>query len=193
MKELEITVKVNCSLKELDEYLLNNGFKIVDKYDCYDKYLINKDINISNMKDLDVIKKCILLRDIIGIKKSITSKNKIYDHNGRITKQEKIDCVVDDLSLALKFMESINFRVLLEIYDKIIVYSNGEIEICSQYVNDKYLFIEMEDTAFKTPKHDYDNLDSMINDFDKIGIDYDNSNYFVSKAEIILNEVRKCL
>lgn len=190
MRNLEITVKVNWNYDRLNNYLLNNGFKIVDKYDCYDKYMINKDLDISNMKDLDVLDKCVLARNLINIKQSLTYKKKEYDKNENIISQSKIDCIVKDLDVAIKFMESINYKILFEIYDKLTVYSNGFIEICVQEVNDKYLMIEMEDVGDKTPNHSYDNIEDMIKDFDKIGIDYDKSNYFVKKAQIILNEVK---
>lgn len=190
MKELEITVKVNWNYKKLNEYLLSNSFKVVDKYDCYDRYMINKDLNISNMKDLDILDKCVIARDIIGTKQCLTYKEKKYDENENIVSQSKIDCIVEDLDTAIKFMESIGYKILFEVYDKITVYSNGNIEICVQYVNDRYLMIEMEDVGDKTKNHHYDNIEDMIRDFDKIGIDYDKNNYFVKKAQIILNEVR---
>lgn len=190
MRELEITVKVNWDYDTLDKYLLNNGFKVVDKYDCYDKYMIRNDLNISNMKSLDIISNCILARNLINIKQCLTYKHKEYDENENIINQSKIDCIVKDLDVAIEFMKSIGYKVLFEIYNKVTVYSNGNIEICVQNVNDKYLMIEVEDTGSRTPNHNYDNIDDMIKDFDKIGIDYDKSNYFVKKAEIILNEVR---
>ncbi len=190
MKELEITVKVNCSFEELNKYLLDKGFKIVDKYSCYDRYMIDKNIDISKMKDLDVLDKCILARRIGTSKKCLTYKKRIYDENENIISQTKLDCIVDDVDQAIKFMESIGYKVLFEIYDELVVYSNGKIEFASQMVNDKYLLIEMEDKSSITPKHNYDNIDDMIKDFEKVGIDYDKSNYFVKKAQIVLNEVR---
>ena len=190
MKNLEITVKVNWSFEKLNEYLLSNDFKIVDKYDLYDRYMINKDFDITNMKDLDILDKCILARKIGDSKKCLTYKSKKYDKNENIINQSKVDCIVENLDAAIKFMKSIGYKVLFKIYDKLTVYSNGNIEICVQNVNDKYLMIEMENTSDKTKNHHYDNIEDMIRDFDKIGIDYDKSNYFVKKAQIILNEVR---
>lgn len=190
MKNLEITVKVNCSYEELNDYLIKNNFKVVDKYDCYDRYMIDKCLDITSMRDLDVLDKCVIARDIVGIKQCLTHKEKIYDNKENIISQSKIDCYVNDLEVAMEFMKSIGYKILFEVYDKITVYSNGNIEICVQNVNDKYLMIEMEDVGDKTKKHHYDNIKDMISDFDKIGIDYDKSNYFVKKAQIILNEVR---
>lgn len=190
MKNLEITVKVNWSFEKLNEYLLSNDFKIVDKYNLYDRYMINKDLDITNMKDLDILDKCILARKIGDFKQCLTYKSKKYDKDENIISQSKVDCIVENLDTAIKFMESIGYKILFEMYDKLIVYSNGNIEICVQNVNDKYLMIEMEDIGDRTKNHHYDNIEDMIRDFDKIGIDYDKSNYFVKKAQIILNEVR---
>jgi len=191
MRNFEITVKVNCSLKELNDYLIEKNFKIMEKYDCYDRYMINKDIDISNMKDLDILSKCVLLRELVGIKSSITYKNKVYDENENIIKQSKIDCIIYDLEEGRKLLEAMNYKILFEIYDKLTVYSDGNIELSVQYVNDKYLFIEVEDTSSYTPNHNYENIDDMINDFKKIGIDCED-NYFVKKAQIILNEEVLC-
>ena len=110
MRNLEITVKVNISKEDLNNYLLNNGFKVVDKYDCYDRYMINKDLDISNMNDLDVIKNCVLVRDLPNIKKCLTFKKKEYDNKGNIIKQEKVDCIVENIDNALKFMELIDYK-----------------------------------------------------------------------------------
>ena len=83
-------------------------------------------------------------------------------------------------------MESINYKILFRLKDKIIVYSNGIYEIAVQLVNDKYLFIEMEDSS-ETGKS-FNSIEEMINEFSKLDIDYDRSNYFAKKAQIILNE-----
>lgn len=60
---------------------------------------------------------------------------------------------------------------------KYLVKHGLNIEFLVQIVNNKYVFIEMEDKEYHGGKK-YDN------------IDYDRSDYFVKKAQIILNENR---
>ena len=187
MKNLEITVKVNSTYNKLHKDLLKSGFKIVDKYSCFDTYMIDDNIDISNMKDLDILDKCILVRDIMPHMKLLTYKKKIYDEFENIIKQSKIEVKIDNVDTAIKLMEAINYKKLIEIEDNLVVYSNDKLEIAVQLVNNKYLFIEMEDEGHFTNKK-YSNINDMIKDFEKINIDYDRTNYFVKKAQIILNE-----
>ena len=75
-KELEITVKVNCSYKELHKKLLDNGFSIKEEYEVNDVYMIDKNIDIKKLKKLEILSKCILVRDIVGCEKLLLYKEK---------------------------------------------------------------------------------------------------------------------
>lgn len=187
VRELEITVKVNSNYEKLHRDLIKNGFKIVDKYSCYDTYMIDSNIDTRNMRDLDIISKCVIVRDIIPYTKLLTYKKKTYDEFDNIIEQSKIDVKIDDIDNAIKFMKTINYKKLIDITDNLIVYSNNLFDIAVQLVNDKYIFIEMENEAQYGSKK-YSNIKDMIRDFETINIDYDNSNYFVKKAQIVLNE-----
>ena len=77
-----------------------------------DIYMIRDDIDISTMKSLDVLKNCILIREFVGIEKELLYKYKKYDDNGDILEQGKIECPIDDIKKAIKFMEAINYKKL---------------------------------------------------------------------------------
>lgn len=77
--ENEITVKVNTTYDKLHDILLKNNFIIKEEYTVKDTYMINKEINITELNDLEVLKKCILVRDVVDIEKSLVYKNKEYD------------------------------------------------------------------------------------------------------------------
>lgn len=179
MKELEITVKVNSSYDKLHSDLERIGFKKIKQTIMYDTYMIDKNIDISNIKDLDILSKCIIVRNIDDYNAFIY-KIKEYDEYENIISQEKIECNILDINNGIKFMKMINYKELLNIKSELIFYSNNNLDILVQIVNDSFILIEMEDDKFN-------NIEDMINEFSKLDIDYDKSNYFVKKAQIILN------
>ena len=185
--EKEITVLVNTDYETLHKKLIENNFKIKEKFDLNDIYMIHKDVDIENISKLDVLKQCILVRDVVGYGKYLTYKYKKYAPNGDILEQGKTECEINNIDEAVKFMEAINYKILFKIYDKCIVYANETTEFAVQLVNDKYIFIELEDKCNHIDRT-YNEIEEMKNDLDSYNLPYDKDNYFVKKAELILNE-----
>ena len=185
--ETEITVLVKSDYGVLKRELEKNEFQIKEKYELKDVYMIDKDIDLSKLSKLEILKKCILVRDIVNIKKELLYKYKKYDVNGDILEQGKVECPVIDIEKAIGFMESINYKKLFNIYDRCIVYANKETELVVQLVNDKYIFIEMESEC-EHIKRKYNSVEELKNDINRYNLPIDNSNYFVKKAELILSE-----
>lgn len=186
-KEIEITVRVNVSYEKLKEELKQNNFIRKEEYIVNDSYLINSLINITDMKSLDILKKCVLVRDIVGILKQLLYKYKKYDNNGNIIEQGKIKCPVTDINKAMEFMNAIGYEKLFDIHDKCIVFTNDKTELVVQLVNDKYIFIEMESEPQYINKK-YENVEELKDDICSYNLSIDKSNFFVKKAELILNE-----
>lgn len=186
-KEIEITVRVNVSYEKLEEELKRNNFIKKEEYIVNDSYLINSLINITDMKSLDILKKCILVRDIVGILKQLLYKYKKYDNNGDIIEQGKIKCPVTDINKAMEFMNAIGYEKLFDIHDKCIVFANDKTELVVQLVNDKYIFIEMESEP-QYINRKYENVEELKDDICSYNLSIDKSNFFVKKAELILNE-----
>ena len=186
-KEIEITVRVNVSYEKLKEELKQNNFIKKEEYIVNDSYLINSLINITDMKSLDILKKCVLVRDIVGILKQLLYKYKKYDNNGNIIEQGKIKCPVTDINKAMEFMNAIGYEKLFNIYDKCIVFANDKTELVVQLVNDKYIFIEMESEP-QYINRKYENVEELKDDICSYNLSIDKSNFFVKKAELILNE-----
>lgn len=185
--ETEITVLVKSDYEVLKRELEKNEFQIKEKYELKDVYMIDKDIDLSKLSKLEILKKCILVRDIVNIKKELLYKYKKYDVNGDILEHGKVECPVIDIEKAIGFMESINYKKLFNIYDRCIVYANKETELVVQLVNDKYIFIEMESEC-EHIKRKYNSVEELKNDINRYNLPIDNSNYFVKKAELILSE-----
>ncbi len=183
----EITVKVNTTYDKLHDILLKNNFIIKEEYTVKDTYMINKEINITKLNDLEVLKQCILVRDVVDIEKSLVYKNKEYDSEGNIIKQSKIKCPILDIEKGIKFMEEINYIKLFNIIDKCIVYVNNDNELVVELVNDKYVLIELESNPEYINKKYTCYLD-MINELNSYNLPIDKTNYFVKKAVLVLND-----
>lgn len=186
--ETEITVLVKTSYEKLKEELLNKGFELKEEYEVNDDYLIDSRLNLSSMYNLDILKNCILVRDVVGIEKELLYKYKEYDDNGDIIKQGKVKCPVIDTKKAIDFMMAINYKRLFSIYDKCIVFANDRTQLVVQLVNDKYTFIEMESNG-EFIDREYTNIEEMKEDLLSYNLPIDNSNFFIKKAEIMLNKV----
>lgn len=186
--ETEISVLVKTDYEKLQKELKENNFLLKEEYVVNDIYMIDENVNISNMSYLDILKKCILVRDIVGFEKVLLYKYKKYAENGDILEQGKVRCPITDVDKAVKFMETIHYKRLFDISDKCIVYANDKSELVVQLVNDKYIFIEMESTGDYIDR-EYRNVEEMKSDLLSYNLSIDESNFFVKKAEITLKEI----
>ncbi len=185
--EKEITVKVNCDYDTLIKDLKQKGFQMIERYQLNDVYMLPNSIDIDKTDDLEILKNCVLVRDIDGIDKQLVYKYKKYAENGNILEQGKVKCNINDIEEGINFLEAINYKVLFKIYDTSEVYTNGKTELVVQYVNDKYLFIELE-SEFQHTKGGYSSIQEMIDDLNSYDIDFDKNDYFAKKALIIFRE-----
>ena len=190
--ENEITVLVNSELNDIKEHLSDLGFKVMEEYCVNDIYMINK-CYVDNEHSLELLKKCVLIRDIIdesGSKKFLTYKYKEYNDKEEIIKQGKINVKVDSIDNSRRLLEALNFEKLISINDNLTVYSNGVDEIVLQCVNNKHIYIEIEDKCNYIDKK-YNSIEEMIDVIKKYNIPIKDDNYFVKKAYIELSEVYK--
>ena len=188
--ENEITVAVTCDYETLKQELEKRGFSIKEEYQINDNYMIDGNIDLSDMPYLEILKKCILVREIEGIKKALVYKYKKYAENGDILEQSKIECPVTDIDKAVRFMEAINYKSLFSIYDRCIVFANDTAEMIVERVNNEYLFIEME-TKGDYIDRTYSSTDELKEELGRYSLPIDTSNYFVKKAEIMLKKTLK--
>ena len=184
--EDEITVMVYDGVEELIDKIIGRGFKKIDDYMLHDRYMVYKDIevNLGNDKEiLKILSKCVLIRSIDDRKHYITYKYKEYDDDGNITKQGKCDCRIENASSGVEIVKCLGYdRELIRIDDHIVVYEKDGLELAIEYVNDKYLFIEVEANL------KYDTVDKLKDAIQEVGIEYDKSNYFQKKALMIFKD-----
>lgn len=182
--EKEITVSVNSSKEELIKYLEDNNYNKIDSYIVDDIYYVKNDVDL-DINPLDILKKCILIRSIDNKKHLLVYKYKEYDENENIINQGKSQVQVVNREDAKIFLKTIGYKELISVVDNIEVYEKNGLEICIEEVNEKYLFIEIEEND------KYNTIEKMIEALDNTKIDYDKSNYFVKKAKIIFEEKYK--
>ena len=147
MKQIEITVRVNNQLNEIDSILTRQGFRIIRRSRIEDNYKTLEYNNLSKDNILNVLSKCVLIRylNVNNEKefKKITYKNKIYENNNVIS-EEKISVNIDDINNADKLFEMLGFKTIVNVNYDAIVYSNDKIELCFQDVEGLGLLLEYE-------------------------------------------------
>lgn len=188
--ENEITVQVTCNYEELHSLLIKQGFKIIEKYTLIDEYLISKDYDLKNKNSLDILKECVIVRYIENTLKELLYKYKEYSNNGDILKQAKVSCKVNDIKEASNFMKTIGYKELIHIQNNSVVYTNDKIEFAVQLVNDKYIFIELEERS-EHVKTVFSNVEDMKKVINSLNIPMVKNNYFAKKAVIVLEESKK--
>ena len=188
--ENEITVQVTCNYEELHSLLIKQGFKIIEKYKVIDEYLISKDYDLKNKNSLAILKECVIVRYIENTLKELLYKYKEYSNNGDIIKQAKVSCKVNDIKEASNFMKTIGYKELIHIQNNSVVYTNDKIEFAVQLVNDKYIFIELEERS-EHVKTVFSNVEDMKKVIDSLNIPMVKNNYFAKKAVIVLEESKK--
>lgn len=188
--ENEITVQVTCNYEELHSLLIKQGFKIIEKYTIIDEYLISKDYDLKNKNYLDILKECVIVRYIENTLKELLYKYKEYSNNGDIIKQAKVSCKVNDIKEASNFMKAIGYKELIHIQNNSVVYTNDKIELAVQLVNDKYIFIELEDKSEYLNKT-YSSIEEMKEEINLYNLPIVKDKYFAKKAAIILEDKLK--
>lgn len=180
----EITVKVNTNMKEIEEILINKGFKLSDEFTCEDNYFIPLNMNIKKESIRDIIKKAIIIRQVRN-DKVLVFKKKNIDQNGDILKQQKFECNILDVNEAKRFLEAVGYKSVMDIFEKDICYSKDGLKLAFKDINNGDILMEVETQdieGFRTTKE----LKEKVL---KLNLPIDTSNFFVKKAEVELGRV----
>lgn len=188
--EKEITVEVSCNIEELLKILKENDFELKEVYDVNDIYMIDK--KYKNIEDkLELLKHAILIRDIIEENKEtkqITYKYKEYDENGNIIKQGKTNCKINSIEEAVNLFNALGYEKLININDHLLVYANKDDEFVIECVNNKHIYIEIEDKCNYIDKC-YKSDEEMKDVINKYNLPLKQNNYYAKKALDELNEI----
>ncbi len=186
--EKEITVLVKTDYETLKKELEKKNFVKKEEYVVNDIYMVSSKLDLKNSKKLDILSKCVLIRDVVDIEKSLLYKYKKYDDKENILEQGKVKCPVESIEKAVNFMEAIDYKKLFSISDTCIVYANSTSELVVELVNDKYIFIEVENKCEYVDR-EYKDTEEMKEDLLSYNLPIDASNFFVKKAEIMLDSI----
>ena len=146
MKQIEITTKVTCTLKELEKMLQNLDFKIIDEGLIDDIYMCQ---DISNLNITNIAKylaRSVMIRYITdrnGVYKKLTYKNKTFK-DGVTINEEKIQVDFNDVDSAVKLFSALGFDQLVRVVNNYKVYRKGNIEVAVQDVENLGVLIEYE-------------------------------------------------
>lgn len=195
MKQIEITVKVNNTLDEVDKILISKGFKLIRKSRVEDEYVCPNDIKVNRENILKVLSSSVLIRYLKtqdGEFKKITYKDKKYDKNDMVISEEKINVSINDIQSAHKLFKKINFKNLVDVKYDVIVYSNNDYEFAFQNVEGLGLLLEFEN------ENDFEGVsdEAIANEKQKMyeiiknyGIKVEN-NYDIKKAyELVMQKI----
>lgn len=194
MKQIEITVRLNENIQSAMDKLEQQGFKIIRESKIDDVYMTSKlnELNKDNIQN--ILKKSVLLRslklDNKEIKK-ITYKNKEIDEKGDVISEQKINLDCNDLEKAKELFEHLEFKELIRVKYKVVVYSKDKIEYAFQDVENLGALIEyenVEDFDGKSLDQINEAKEIMYNEIKNTGI-YITEEKDVKKAyELILNK-----
>lgn len=187
----EITVKLKCSIEEMDNILENKGFEIVDKFSLDDTYFVSKDIDINKMLPREILKHCILIREITQYMPELriikmTYKNKNIAPNGDIINQENVNCSIMSVEEGKKFLNVIGYNKIMNIKENDIVYEKDGFQIAVKDVKNGENLIEVE-TVNDNPE--LDTIEKLKKKINELQIPIDTNDYFVKKAEIELKKI----
>lgn len=192
-QENEITMKVNCGIKELCKILEDKGFKVVDRFTMNDIFMVPNTLK-TKIKDLtsrEILKDAILIRDIENQfkgsrNKKITFKKKEFNKNGDILSQESINCDILNIDEAVNFFLAINYYRIMNIIEKDIVYEKDNFEIAIKDIENGDNLIEVETISNNS---NMDTIEKLKTQIINLQIPVDTSNFFVKKAEIELDKI----
>ena len=183
----EITVRIKCDINDFCEILKNKGFKDVDRFSLDDTYFVPTDIDINKTLPREILKNCVLIRNIIQYvpkerkRLKMTYKKKEILENGEIVSQENINVGINSFEDGGKFLSAIGYKKLMNIKENDIVYEKNGLEIATKDIENG------ENLAETNEKYDnIEKLKQMIIDLD---LPIDKNDFFVKKAEIELKKI----
>lgn len=189
MNQNEITVKINCTLDELHNILLDKGFSISKSFNMKDTYFIPTSLHTENLSSREILKSAILIRDLTWPSENktlalLTHKQKEFDEFGNITFQKSTNCKVFDVVETENFIKCLNYKILMKLEETTNVYKKGNLELAVKDIKDGDNLIEVE----ATNEEEMNSVEKLINSINKLNIPIDTSNYFVKKAELALDK-----
>lgn len=188
----EITIKLKCDIKEFCNIIESKGFKVVDRFLLDDTYFMLKDIDTHKLTPRELLKHCILIRDITQYMSDeykvfkMTYKKKNIASNGDIINQESIDCEIKNIEDGKRFLNAIGYKEIMKIKEHNTVYGKEGFEIALKDIENGEKLIEIETVE---NNEDLDTVEKLKDKLDSLQLPLDTNDYFIKKAEIRLRQI----
>lgn len=183
--EKEITVKLKWNLDETKVSFVNKGIPLVESFVLKDIYLVRDDVNVEKTKNLDVLSKSIIIRDVTAdqSEKKLVYKDKKYDEQGNIISSTKYSCPITDVEKMYDFLLAIGYKEIFRYEQECLEYKYGDSNIILEYIPELGLFAEIENNNMS--------IDELIDVLNDLNIPYCEDDYFVKKASLMLDMMKK--
>lgn len=188
----EITVRVKGDLKDFYKTIEEKGFEITDKFKMDDTFFIPQNLDLEKMTSREILANAVLIRIVERrngkLVKNITYKNKVFDEDGNILSQSKVECEILNPDDAKKLFSAIGFKELMRIKESDIVFEKNGFSFSVKDIENGDKLIEAEAEPAIEEMNTLDKIKVM---FDKYEIPIYKDNYFVKKAELELDKILK--
>lgn len=183
--EKEITVKLKLNLDEIKVSFVNKGIRLIESYVLKDIYLVRSDIDVGKTKNLDVLSKAIIIREVIGdeSEKKLVYKDKKYDDRGNILSSIRCDCPIVDEEKMYEFLTAIGYKELFRYEQECLEYKFGDSDIILEYIPELGLFAEVENNN--------KSVEELIEVLNGLDIPYYEGDYLVKKSSLMLDMMKK--
>lgn len=143
-EELELTIKLEKPLEEIQMLLKRAGCEFLEESELDDIYM-KKEGEYHSIEDL--LNHSILIRKEGTHFQGFTLKKKEYKENGDIIKDQKLYLEVPDLEKGKLFLELIGYQKLFQLKQKMYIYRKGTSKLYIQVVEGLGTYLEYEGNA----------------------------------------------
>ena len=188
----EITVRVKGDLKSFYKTIEEKGFKVEDKFKLDDSFFVLENLDLENMTTREILANAVIVRiverDGGRLVKNITYKRKVFDEDGNILSQSKVECDVLDVEDAKRLLSAMGYKEIMRIKESDIAFEKDGFSFSVKDIENGAKLIEAEADLKVEEMNSLEKIKAM---FDKYEIPIYKDDYFVKKAEIELNKVLK--
>ena len=191
-KSNELTLRIKGDIESFIKNLENNGFEKGETFTLDDYYYIPSNLNINDLSTREIIAKAIIVRNITDIspvyeeKHKMTFKKKVFGPSGEILSQEAAYMSIKDDKEAFKFLEALDYKLLVHIFEDDVVYKKDRFEFAIKNIKngDKLIEVETEEG-----NETCDTIEKIEESLKKYNVQVDFSDLYVKKVEIETNKV----
>ena len=182
--EQEVTIRVTLPLNEAKEFLENNGFEKKSEFELNDIYMIPEEFSdIEKYDERRLLNLSVRIRNVIQENishKEIIKKDKDYDDENRIIKEEKYICRIKDVDEANKLLRNLGYVELFTLKQNAFGYAKGRVEAVLSEINGR-VYVEIETNNYEGEKV-FDSTNEIIDFIKKYEIPHEKDEYYVQKA-----------